>query len=498
MAIISYQSSILDPNIDTFDNWLSVTNNLLDSMSTVVITTGVNNFGDVKLDGNISVSSAFVGTALSGGAQGAQSGFTITSNTSFIGNEIITSQNTDITMLGNIVINGSQKTVNIATQNTTISSGLFTVNSETIFANTTTFTSNTEFANVSITGTVSSGGTLTFVGDVNFEDINVLNEVTAKSIAANNISANTISVSSAASVGSLLVSGTSNNNILNANSLNVSGASTLNNLTVSGNSSIVNLTSSGSGTFVNLTSSNNLVANNVSATNTSTTNLTVLGTDAVRLSRGTDLQRPVAPVSGSIRFNTQRSFFEGYDGTTWNRFGDNVLSIVTQNGIIVRTAENTAVSRTLESGVGINITNGDGVSGNPSISALFASNTELFAGSGTNKSINAGNIYSAASPVALSTTLSTISINFATGRNFSFTLAGNRTLANPSNAQAGQSGIIIVTQDAIGNRILSYGSSWKFPGGSSSLSTLTNSIDVISYYVVSPTVILCTLLKRFI
>jgi hypothetical protein len=39
----------------------------------------------------------------------------------------------------------------------------------------------------------------------------------------------------------------------------------------------------------------------------------------------------------------------------------------------------------------------------------------------------------------------TITPDFATGNNFSVTLGGNRTLANPSNLTAGQSGVIVVT-----------------------------------------------------
>lgn len=85
-------------------------------------------------------------------------------------------------------------------------------------------------------------------------------------------------------------------------------------------------------------------------------------------------------------------------------------------------------------------------------------------------------------PVTL-TDGATITPDFSAGRNFTVTLAGNRTLANPTNQVAGYSGMITVTQDATGSRTLSYGTNWKFNGGAPTLSTAANSVDLITYYV---------------
>lgn len=82
----------------------------------------------------------------------------------------------------------------------------------------------------------------------------------------------------------------------------------------------------------------------------------------------------------------------------------------------------------------------------------------------------------------------TITPDFAVANNFSVTLGGNRTLANPSNLTAGQSGTIVITQDGTGSRTLSYGSSWKWPGGTApTLTTTASAVDVIAYYVESAT-----------
>ncbi len=79
-----------------------------------------------------------------------------------------------------------------------------------------------------------------------------------------------------------------------------------------------------------------------------------------------------------------------------------------------------------------------------------------------------------------------ITADFALSNNFSVTLGGNRTLANPTNQTAGQSGAVVVTQDGTGSRTLAYGSNWKFAGGTApTLTTTANAVDVIAYYVES-------------
>lgn len=83
---------------------------------------------------------------------------------------------------------------------------------------------------------------------------------------------------------------------------------------------------------------------------------------------------------------------------------------------------------------------------------------------------------------------STITPDFAVANNFSVTLGGNRTLANPSNLTAGQSGIITITQDGTGSRTLAYGSYFKFAAGTApTLTTTASAVDVLAYYVESST-----------
>jgi hypothetical protein len=79
---------------------------------------------------------------------------------------------------------------------------------------------------------------------------------------------------------------------------------------------------------------------------------------------------------------------------------------------------------------------------------------------------------------------STVTPDMADSNNFTLTLGGNRTLANPSNLTAGQSGSIFLVQDGTGSRTLAYGSQYDFIGGTApTLSTAANAVDRIDYVV---------------
>lgn len=78
----------------------------------------------------------------------------------------------------------------------------------------------------------------------------------------------------------------------------------------------------------------------------------------------------------------------------------------------------------------------------------------------------------------------TVTPDFDDNNHFTLTLTGNATLANPSNLTAGQSGVIYVIQDGTGSRTLSYGSYWKFEGGTApTLTTNSNAVDALVYHV---------------
>jgi hypothetical protein len=77
----------------------------------------------------------------------------------------------------------------------------------------------------------------------------------------------------------------------------------------------------------------------------------------------------------------------------------------------------------------------------------------------------------------------TITPDFSLSNNWSLSIGGNRTLANPTNLTAGQSGCIYITQTT-GSHTLAYGSNWDFAGGTApTLSTAASAVDVLVYAV---------------
>ena len=92
----------------------------------------------------------------------------------------------------------------------------------------------------------------------------------------------------------------------------------------------------------------------------------------------------------------------------------------------------------------------------------------------------------------------TITPDFGANQNFTVTLAGNRTLANPSNKVVGQTGSIFIVQDGTGSRTLSYGTDYEFAGGTApTLTTTASAVDRIDYIIRSSTSIQCVFTANY-
>ncbi len=75
-----------------------------------------------------------------------------------------------------------------------------------------------------------------------------------------------------------------------------------------------------------------------------------------------------------------------------------------------------------------------------------------------------------------------IAWNLDTNPNSTVTLAGNRALANPTNAKAGGTYYMIVKQDAVGSRTLTFGSNYKWANATPPTLTATaNAVDILTF-----------------
>lgn len=114
-----------------------------------------------------------------------------------------------------------------------------------------------------------------------------------------------------------------------------------------------------------------------------------------------------------------------------------------------------------------------------------------------NRALSTDQVWAAAVPIALMQSGGSVPVDMAQGLNFTLAMTGGAwTLAAPANAKPGQAGMIEITQDATGGRLLSFDSAWKFAGGTDpALSTAGNARDVLSFQVLSDGTVFASLSK---
>jgi len=102
------------------------------------------------------------------------------------------------------------------------------------------------------------------------------------------------------------------------------------------------------------------------------------------------------------------------------------------------------------------------------------------------------------SPIVTLTDAASVAVNFNTGNHFLVSLAGNRTLENPTNGKVGQVGHIYIVQDGTGGRTLSYGDMYNFPSGTAPVLTLiSGSVDLLVFSQRATSVLDAVIIKDF-
>jgi len=87
---------------------------------------------------------------------------------------------------------------------------------------------------------------------------------------------------------------------------------------------------------------------------TAFTNPSFTGTGFMLIPKGTTAQRPVSPVNGEIRYNTDTSQFEGYQGGAWGQLGGGATggggdTVFVENTRVVTTDYTIPVGKSAES-----------------------------------------------------------------------------------------------------------------------------------------------------
>ncbi len=114
-------------------------------------------------------------------------------------------------------------------------------------------------------------------------------------------------------------------------------------------------------------------------------------------------------------------------------------------------------------------------------------------GTSTFNYLNTANVWVKSQKATIQTLTDGASIawNMALGNDAKVTIAGARTLVNPSNPVAGQSGYLYIVQDGTGSRTIgTWGNQYFHKDGTEPvLSTAASAIDVLTYHCYSSTVI---------
>ena len=211
-------------------------------------------------------------------------------------------------------------------------------------------------------------------------------------------------------------------------------------------------------------------------------------------------------LAGALYYNTTVPEMRLYTGSAWvAAYVSGASYLLTSNNL----SELTATAATARSNLGLgtiatqaassvaitggavnNTAIGASTASTGAFTTLSASGTATFSGAMS----ATGNAYM---QIDTLTDASTIAVDMSVGNNFSITLGGNRTLGNPTNLTAGQSGVIFITQDGTGSRTLAYSSYWDFPSQTApTLTTTANAVDVLVYTVRSSTSIAAQLLTN--
>lgn len=252
----------------------------------------------------------------------------------------------------------------------------------------------------------------------------------------------------------------------------------------------------------------------------SVTNGTVSGSGTIQLGLQNDLGAVEALATNGIAVRTATSVWatrtitapaagvtvtngDGVSGNPALALANDLAAVegLSGTGLAVRTATDTWAQRSVASGSGITVTNGDGVSGNPTVAANAASTTAVgvveLATAGEFRALTAGfavstdTVSGAMAEVTL-TDAATVTWDMSAGIDFVLTttsgVGNSRTLGNPTNVTVGKKGRIRVVQDATGGRGLAISSNLKTQNGAGiSLTATASAEDCIYYDAVSST-----------
>lgn len=209
------------------------------------------------------------------------------------------------------------------------------------------------------------------------------------------------------------------------------------------------------------------------ATAAGTTTLTA-GSTYRQYFTGSTTQTVVMPAVSGLTLGHQYAIFNNSTGlVTVQSSGANTIQIMAAGAYL-------SLASNATSGTGSTVWTA--YYSQPAVSANIANTVVLRDGSGN---FSAGVVSANAfkPTIAALTDGATIAWDMNNGTNASVTIAGNRTISNPTNVPVGGSGSLTITQDATGSRVIAFGTNWQHPNNNIPvLTTTASAVDVLQWY----------------
>lgn len=208
------------------------------------------------------------------------------------------------------------------------------------------------------------------------------------------------------------------------------------------------------------------------------TGAAIIGGDSIKLTGNTYANTVAVP---SLAIMTTPSAGSTNDILTWS-LSTKKITKITQASLITPPAGANTQLQLNQNGRFGSSTNLTFVTGTSTLSTVNAHFSGLVTASTITVSGNLQINGQAWASQGTLTDAATISWNLDVDPNATVTLGSNRTLANPTNMKGGGTYYLIVKQDATGSRTLSYGTAFKWSGGTAPvLTTTVNAIDILTF-----------------
>jgi hypothetical protein len=211
---------------------------------------------------------------------------------------------------------------------------------------------------------------------------------------------------------------------------------------------------------------------------TSPTIRLLAGTDAIKVPVGTTAQRPGSPNAGDVRYNSDDSKLEYYNGS-WTQPGAGTVTSITAGTALSGGTITTSGTIALDINGLTGMTDGAAAS---DYLVMYDTSGAVTRKVLPNHLATTGYSNQQYFAEATLTDQATIAWDVSTSQVAKVTLGGNRTMGAPTNLKAGGTYVLRVIQDGTGSRTITWNAVFKWPAATApTLTTTASAVDIFTF-----------------